>query len=40
MGGADERPFVFYLLGAAEEELSRPSCSLELPKDGFDYLLA
>jgi hypothetical protein len=40
MGGADQRPFVFDLLEAAEEELSEPSCSLDLPKDWLDDLLA
>jgi hypothetical protein len=40
VGGADQRPFVFLLLEAAEEELPEPSCALDLPEDGLDDLLA
>src|SRR5215213_2624662 len=31
----DQRPFVFHLLEAAEEELLKASCLLDLPEDGL-----
>ena len=40
MGGADQRPFVLHLLEAAEEELPKAACPLDLPEDGLDHLLA
>ncbi len=40
MGSADQHPFLFHRLNAAEQELLKPSCPLDLTKDGFDDLLA
>src|SRR5919198_5218770 len=40
VGGADQRPFCFHFLDAAQQELSEPSCLFDLSEHRLDDLLS